>query len=65
MGAERRWHEVGRILDRHVAAGWLTVEAVGAEHVMGVGTVCKLTSEIHKSPAKVTAHTQLKNVSKQ
>lgn len=48
-----------------MAAGWLTMEAVGAEHVMGVGTVCKLTSEIYKSPAKVIAHTQLKNVSKQ
>lgn len=55
----------GRNLDEHMAAGWLMMEAVGAEHVMGVGTVCKLTSVIHKSPAKVIAHTQLKNVSKQ
>lgn len=49
----------------HTPAGQLLAEAAGTEHATGVGTGCKLTSMIHKSPAKLIAHTQLKNVSKQ
>lgn len=39
--------------------------AAGVVLPMGVGTGWKLTDVIHKSSAKLTAHTQLKNVSKQ
>lgn len=63
---KKRQHRLGRVLDECTRLlGKLTTEAAGMVHAMGVGTGCKLTDVIHKSPAKLIAHTQLKNVSKQ